>query len=127
MKIFQLLVIFIFCGNLTCFAQEKKNIDPDFDMKMAIYKEHRKEVLGFNKKNFDDLFFEFFDKQSEDKPTLTKEQYYTYTIKISIYSERLGLLYKDQKETAKKSKADWFAKNYQDYQDGRPKKEPQKP
>ena len=61
------------------------------------------------------MFFEFFQKQSDSKITLTKEEYYTYTIKIAIYSEKLGLLYKDQKEESNKAKQEWFNKSYSEY------------
>jgi len=46
---------------------------------------------------------------------LTKEEYYTYTVKIAAYSEKLGLLYKDQKEEAQRTKKKWLAKSYDDY------------
>jgi hypothetical protein len=46
---------------------------------------------------------------------LTKEEFYGYTIKIAIYSEKLGLLYKDQKEIAQQAKQEWFNKSYSEY------------
>ena len=46
---------------------------------------------------------------------ITKEEYYTYTIKIAIYSEKLGLLYKNKKDEANTTKQEWFDKNYSDY------------
>ena len=72
--------------------------DPDLAMKHALYTKYRKEVLAYDKKHYDELFFAFFEKQNDPNITLTKEEYYTYTIKIAIYSEKLGMLYKDQKE-----------------------------
>ena len=60
-------------------------------------------------------FFEFFKKQKDELLTLTKEEFYTYTIKIAIYSEKLGLLYKDQKEDAQRTKQEWIDKSYSDY------------
>lgn len=116
-KIIQILLfsIFIFSSSLTALAQEKKSNDPDILLKESIYAKYRKEVLAFDKKKFDDLFFEYFLKQKDSNATLTKEEYYTYTIKIATYSEKLGLLYKDQKEEAEKSKQEWFNKMYQDY------------
>lgn len=52
MKNFRLLVIFIFCGKLTCSAHEKKNIDSDFGMKMVIYKEQKVTAKKMNENLF---------------------------------------------------------------------------
>jgi hypothetical protein len=71
-------------------------------------------VRSYDKNDFDTLFFEFFTKQNDEK-VLTKDEFYTYTIKIAIYSEKLGMLYKDQKAEADKTKQEWFARSYQDY------------
>lgn len=96
-------------------AQTTTASDPDLPLKESIYKKYKKEVQAYDKKTFDALFFEFFQKQSDSKLTLSKEEYYNYTIKIAIYSEKLGLLYKDQKEESLKSKKEWFDKTYADY------------
>ena len=61
------------------------------------------------------LFFEFFQKQNDNRITLTKEEFYGYTIKIAIYSEKLGLLYKDKKEMAQQAKQEWFNRSYSEY------------
>lgn len=103
-------ISFLMLATLSLFGQEKS---ADMPLKENLYAKHRKEVLAFSKKDYDALFFEFFQKQNAT--TLSKEEYYTYTIKIAIYAEKLGLLYKDQKEEAQKTKQEWFDKNYQDY------------
>jgi hypothetical protein len=89
--------------------------DPDLLLKNELYSKYRKEVLAYDKKHYDELFFSFFEKQNDPNVTLTKEEYYTYTIKIAIYSEKLGMLYKDQKETAEQTKREWFDKRYEAY------------
>jgi len=96
------------------YAQEKKLNPVDGQLKEDLYQKYKKEVQRFSKKDFDALFFEFFEKQN-DKQILTKEEFYTYSIKIAIYSEKLGLLYKDQKAEAERTKQEWFDRNYQDY------------
>ena len=99
----------------TVLAQTTSASDPDVSLKETIYKKYKKEVQAYDKKDFDTLFFDFFQKQNDSKLTLTKEEYYTYTIKIAIYSEKLGLLYKEQKEESLKAKKEWFDKAYSDY------------
>ncbi len=95
-------------------AQEKSN-DSDAQLKETIYKKYKKEVQSYDKKDFDALFFEFFKRQKDKSLTLSQEEFYTYTIEIAIYSEKLGLLYKDQKEESQRTKQEWFAKSYSDY------------
>ena len=121
-KIIQIAVFFslIFCATSQSFGQQTASVDPDIAIKETLYTKYKKEVLSFDKKDFDTLFFEFFQKQSDSKITLTKEEYYTYTIKIAIYSEKLGLLYKDQKEESYKAKQEWFNKSYAEYLKSKP-------
>jgi len=116
-KIIQIAVfsLILFCSTGMAFGQEKKSNDPDFPAKEELYVKYKKEVQAYDKKDFDALFFEFFQKQSDAKLTLSKEEFYTYTIKIAIYSEKLGLLYKDQKEEAQRTKQQWFDRSYADY------------
>ena len=107
---------FIFtCICNTTFGQSDVVKNSDIQLKETLYKKYKKEVQSFDKNDFDTLFFEFFQKQKDENITLTKEEFYTYTIKIAIYSEKLGLLYKDQKEESQRTKQEWFDKNYQDY------------
>lgn len=121
-KIIQIAVFFslIFCATSQSFGQQTASVDPDIAIKETLYTKYKKEVLSFDKKDFDTLFFEFFQNQSDSKITLTKEEYYTYTIKIAIYSEKLGLLYKDQKEESDKAKQEWFNKSYAEYLKSKP-------
>jgi hypothetical protein len=106
--------LLFFCTTTLVFGQEKTTTDPDAQIKETLYIKYKKEVRTYDKNDFDKLFFEFFESQNAVK-VLTKEEFYTYTIKIAIYSEKLGLLYKDQKAEAEKTKQEWFARSYQDY------------
>ena len=106
-------LFFVVTNNV--FAQEKATNDSDAQLKETLYKKYKKEVQSYDKNDFDALFFEFFKKQKDELLTLTKEEFYTYTIKIAIYSEKLGLLYKDQKEDAQRTKQEWIDKSYSDY------------
>lgn len=116
-KIIQITIIsfFLLSASFSVFGQEKKLNPVDGQIKETLYLKYKKEVQGYSKKEFDDLFFEFFQKQNDNTIKLTQEQFYTFTIKIAIYSEKLGLLYKDQKEEAQRTKQEWFDRNYQDY------------
>lgn len=104
--------VFSFC---TVNAQEKIENRTDSLLKEAIYNENRVKVLNFSLKEFDALFFEFSNKKSNSNLVLTKEEFYNYTIKIAIFSDRLAALYPDQKEIAAKNKKKWFDENYEDY------------
>ncbi|WP_146185031.1 hypothetical protein [Flavobacterium pallidum] len=117
-KILALFAFFFFA-----FASAQDPKDPDFDVKDRLYKKYKNEVRSYDRKDFDDLMMAFFEKQSEESPTLTKEEYYTYTVKIAIYSEKYGLLYKKEKEVAQKTKNEWLARMYSDYMASRPKKD----
>ncbi|HNP31786.1 MAG TPA: hypothetical protein PKN96_00685 [Flavobacterium sp.] len=116
-KIMQILLLsFLFSGVAnSVYAQDKPSNDPDIQVKEDLYKKFKKEVRSYDKNDFDALFFEFFKKQKDQSITLTKEEFYSYTIKIAIYSEKLGLLYKDQKKEADKTKQEWFDRSYSDY------------
>ena len=107
--------LLIFCIAPNVFGQENTAKDPDIEMKGTLYTKYKKQVLAFDKNDFDSLFFEFFQKKNDNKITLSKEEFYTYTIKIAIYSEKLGLLYKSEKDQAQKTKQEWFNKSYTDY------------
>ena len=108
-------ILFLLCSTSTALAQDKKPIDMDSSLKESIYHKYKKEVWAFDKKDFDALFFEFFEKQNDQKTILAKEEFYTYTIKIAIYSEKYGMLYKDHKKEAQQTKKEWFDKKYSDY------------
>jgi hypothetical protein len=114
-KFFQIAVfsfLFFISGNIL--AQDKVSNDPDMPLKVSLYTKYRREVRAFDKNDFDKLFFEFFEKQNQ-KQILTKDEYYMYTVKIAIYSEKYGLLYKKEKANAEKTKAEWMSKMYSDY------------
>jgi hypothetical protein len=109
-------LLFLFMGvTNTAFGQEKATNNPDVQLKETLYIKYKREAQTFDKKAFDNLFLEFFQKQRDPKLMLTKEEYYAYTLKIAAYSEKLGLLYKDQKEASQRTKEEWFGKNYSDY------------
>jgi hypothetical protein len=116
-KLIQTAIFFfmILCSSANAFGQTKFSNDPDIELKEALYTKYKKQVLAFDKNDFDTLFFEFFQKQNDNKITLSKEEFYSYTIKIAIYSEKLGLLYKDQKEESQKTKQEWFGRSYSEY------------
>ena len=118
MKKIVYLVIYIFflSGSISnALAQDKKSLDSDAILKESIYHKYKKEVWAFDKKDFDALFFDFFQKQNDSNSKLTIEQFYTYTIKIAIYSEKYGMLYKNKKTEAQQTKKEWFDKKYSDY------------
>ena len=108
------VLLFLFLCSTTIAVSQEKTSDPDAAIKEALYNKYKKEVRSYNKNDFDVLFMSFFESQNSEK-ILTKEEFYTYTIKIAIYSEKLGLLYKDQKEESERTKKEWFSKSYQDY------------
>jgi len=112
---YSILYVLLLGLSATIFCQEKKLNAVDGQQKETLYLKYKKEVQTYSKKDYDAMFFEFFQKKNDSKITLTKEEYYTYTIKIAIYAEKLGLLYKDQKTEAQRTKKEWFDKNYQDY------------
>lgn len=116
-KIFQIIAFcfFVFCSNENTFGQDKISSNNDEQLKEILFKKYKKEAQSFSKKEFDELFFEFFKKLNDENSILSKEEYYSYTMKIAAYSEKLGLLYKAEKEASEKSKNEWLAKNYQDY------------
>lgn len=111
--IIALTILFLSTSSIA-FGQEKNTNDPDASLKEMLYNKYKKEVRSYDKNDFDALFFQFFEKQNAET-VLTKDEFYTYTIKIAIYSEKLGMLYKDQKAEAEKTKQEWFARSYQDY------------
>lgn len=114
-RIQEILFLLILLSSLSFFGQQKNTSDPDIGIKNAYYLKYKKQVLAFSHKDYDEMFFEFLAKTNDPKVVLTKEEYYTYTIKIAIYSEKLGVLYKNQKEAANKTKQEWFDKMYSDY------------
>ena len=112
--IFSLLLYFnISFGTLI--AQEKKTVINDDLLKDSLYSVNKVKVLNYSLKQFDQLFFEFFDKKSDSQLVLTKSEFYNYTIQIAIFSDRLAALYPEQKQIATENKKKWFTESYQDY------------
>ncbi len=96
-------------------SQEKTVNSDDVLLKETLYNANKVKVSNFSLKQFDALFFDFFDKKANPNLVLTKEEFYKYTIQIAIFSDRLATLYPDQKEIAAENKKKWFAETYEDY------------
>ncbi|HRL72674.1 MAG: hypothetical protein KA463_03870 [Flavobacterium sp.] len=113
--VFCAIAFFLSLFHQTVSAQEIHVTDNDTLLKEEIYNENRVKVLNFSLKEFDALFFEFFNKKANPNLVLTKVEFYTYTVQIAIFSDRLVALYPDQKEMAAENKKKWFAEKYEDY------------
>ena len=113
--VFCAIAFFLSLFHQTVSAQEIHVTDNDTLLKEEIYNENRVKVLNFSLKEFDALFFEFFNKKANPYLVLTKVEFYTYTVQIAIFSDRLVALYPDQKEMAAENKKKWFAEKYEDY------------
>lgn len=96
-------------------AQSRKISVDDQLLQDSIYKSNKKKVLNFSMKEFDSLFFDFFSRKNDPAVLLTKTEFYAYTVQIAAFSDRLVLLYPDQKEVAEKNKEKWLSENYEDY------------
>ena len=96
-------------------AQEQKAQSADDLMKDSIYKANKTKVLNYSMKDFEKLFFEFTEKKFDPNILLTKEEFYTYTVKIATFSDRLASLYPKEKEVAEASKKKWMSETYEDY------------
>ena len=108
-KIFYLVLLF----SSVVSAQENSETQI---LKDSIYEKNRSEVLNYSLKQFDELFMEFHQKTgANNKELLSKEEFYTYTVKIAIFSERFAKLYPKEREEAIKNKKEWLAKTYEDY------------
>ena len=113
--VFCAIAVFLSLFHQTVSAEEIHVTDNDTLLKEEIYNENRVKVLNFSLKEFDALFFEFFNKKANPNLVLTKVEFYTYTVQIAIFSDRLVALYPDQKEMAAENKKKWFAEKYEDY------------
>lgn len=118
-SIFQILLFLwlTFTVGTNLSAQSKKLSLDDQILQDSLYKSNKKKVLNFSMKEFDALFFEFFTKKSDETLLLTKTEFYNYTVQIAAFSDRLALLYPDQKDVAVQNKEKWLSENYQDYLD----------
>jgi len=66
-------------------------------------------------KEFDSLFFEFFNKKNDPKAILSKTEFYNYTVQIATFSDRLAALYPEQKKLPIKIKRKWLSESYEEY------------
>ena len=97
------------------YAQVKKLSVYDQLLQDSIYKSNKKKVLNFSMKEFDELFFEYFNRKNDPNITLTKTEFYNYTVQIATFSDRLAHLYPDQKEIAATNKEKWLSESYEEY------------
>ncbi|MCR4031813.1 MULTISPECIES: hypothetical protein [Flavobacterium] len=97
------------------YAQSKKLSADDQVLQDSLYNSNKKKVLSFSMKDFDKLFFDFFNTKNDPNILLTKTEFYNYTVQIAAFSDRLIKLYPDQKEVAEKNKENWLSENYEDY------------
>ena len=107
--------LFFMVSQKSLLAQEKTVNTADALLKETLYNANKVKVSNFSMKQFDTLFFEFFDRKANPNLVLTKEEFYKYTIQIAVFSDRLAALYPDQKEIAAANKKKWFAESYEDY------------
>lgn len=111
--IFALFFIAVF--NFSNAQSASKNNFSDQVLKDSIYNANKKKVLNYSMKDFDALFFEFFEKKANPNLILSKKEFYNYTVKIAAFSDRLASLYPAQKQMAAESKKKWLSENYEDY------------
>jgi hypothetical protein len=116
----RLLKLFLICSlifsiNDIAYAQVKKLAVDDQILQDSIYKSNKKKVLNFSMKEFDELFFEYFNRKNDPNITLTKTEFYNYTVQIATFSDRLAHLYPDQKEIAATNKEKWLSESYEEY------------
>ncbi|KQB38521.1 hypothetical protein [Flavobacterium aquidurense] len=112
---FVIFIFLIILINETTYAQTKKLSVDDQLIQDSIYKSKKKKVLNFSMKEFDTLFFEYFNRKNDPNVVLTKKEFYNYTVQIATFSDRLSSLYPEQKEIAAKNKEKWLSENYEDY------------
>ncbi len=114
--ILYLALFFFGCNSISVLSQSAPNVNiQDASLRDSLYNANKRKVLNFSLKEFDALFFEFFEKKSDPKLLLNKKEFYAYTIKIAAFSDRLASLYPDQKVLAAESKKKWMSESYEDY------------
>lgn len=109
------VICLIFAINDVSYAQVKKLSIDDQLLQDSIYKSNKKKVLNFSLKEFDALFLEYFNRKNDPTITLTKTEFYNYTVQIATFSDRLAHLYPDQKEIAATNKEKWLSESYEEY------------
>ncbi|RZJ53044.1 MAG: hypothetical protein EOO44_09845 [Flavobacterium sp.] len=110
-----LFYFLIFPINHNIHAQTKKLSIDDQLLQDSIYKSTKKKILNFSMKEFDTLFFEFFKRKSDPNIVLSKTEFYNYTVQIATFSDRLAILYPDQKQVAAQNKEKWLSESYEEY------------
>jgi hypothetical protein len=110
--LFSFLILTI--SNRTHAQSQKLSVD-DRLLQDSIYKSNKKKVLNFSMKEFDSLFFEYFNRKNDPKIILSKTEFYTYTVQIAAFSDRLAKLYPDQKQVAAENKEKWLSESYEEY------------
>lgn len=113
-NLLQFLLIAFFCVSSLWAQNSKVSIDDQL-LQKEIYEENKLKVLNYSMKEFDAMFLDFFNKKLDTKVLLTKEEFYTYTVRIAIFSDRLASLYPEQKQIAAENKEKWMSENYEDY------------
>lgn len=111
-KIILILLFWMPSFGVLC-AQE--NANNDAAIKDSLYNANKRKVLNYSLKEFDALFLEFFEKKRNPDLILSKEEFYDYTVKIALFSDRLAKLYPKEKEVAAENKKKWLSETYQDY------------
>ncbi len=114
LKLFFICFLILATHDIT-YAQVKKLPVNDRLLQDSIYKSNKKKVLNFSMKEFDALFFEYFNRKNNPNVTLTKTEFYNYTVQIATFSDRLAHLYPDQKEVAATNKEKWLSESYEEY------------
>jgi hypothetical protein len=109
------MLFFLICFSTILIQAQKVTKTIDDVLKETIYKKHKQEVLNYTLKDFDKLFLDFLSKQNNPKIILSKEEFYTYTMKIAIFSERQAKLFKSKKAEAQANTEDWKSRTYEDY------------
>lgn len=110
-----LSLLFFSCTSFSALAQKLWVISKDQILKDSLYNDSHLKVLNYSMKEFDALFFEFFQKKANPTLILSKKEFYSYTIKIAAFSDRLARLYPAQTAIAAESKKKWMAESYEDY------------
>jgi hypothetical protein len=111
-----LALVFFALISISALAQtEFDRNSQDVSLKDSLYNFNKSKVINYSMKEFDALFFEFFEKKANPNLLLSKNEFYTYTVKIAAFSDRLASLYPEQKQTASESKKKWMSESYEDY------------
>lgn len=111
-KIIFAALLFVFTTNMQ--AQDATKTSDEV-LKEKIYNQYKAAVLNYSMKNFDSMFLDFLAKQNDKNYTFTREEFYTFTVKIATFSDRLAKLYPARKAEAESNKKEWLSKTYDDY------------